>query len=179
MTVSTAEVDADPKAFRRAIARWATGVSVVTAHAAGTDYGLTVNSLTSVTLEPPLLLVSLNLAADTTPVVKESKAFGVSVLTSDQREVSEKFATTLQPKAKFEGISVHRGALGVALLDEALATFECRVEREMVVSDHALFVGRVVGAAEGASGNPLIFFRSQYAENDGSGGLRLSSRAGR
>ena len=165
------EPSVDPALFRSTIARWATGVAIVTAREGEVDLGLTVNSLTSIALDPPLLLVSLSTQADTTPVVARARAFGVSLLSADQRELSERFARPTPATPKFEGLAVHRGVTGAALLDEALATFECRVEAEHAHADHRLFVGRVVAAHPGREATPLIFYRSRYAPADGLPGL--------
>jgi 3-hydroxy-9,10-secoandrosta-1,3,5(10)-triene-9,17-dione monooxygenase reductase component len=164
--------------FRRTIAHWATGVAIVTAHEDGKDFGLTVNSLTSITLDPPLLLISLGLAADTTPVIRRTGRFGVSILTAGQRPLSERFAKMLDQKTKFDGVAVHRGQTASPLLDGAMATLECTVEREIPIADHVLLVGRVVTAAEGSDAVPLLFFRSHYVEGEGPHLLRFDTRTG-
>jgi 3-hydroxy-9,10-secoandrosta-1,3,5(10)-triene-9,17-dione monooxygenase reductase component len=161
----------DPALYRSSIARWVTGVAIVTARDGEADVGLTVNSLTSIALDPPLLLVSLSQEADTTPVVARVGAFGVSVLAVHQRALSERFARTLAAGEKFEGVPVHRGVTGAALIDGALATFECQVDSEHLHADHRLFVGRVVAARAGPDGPPLVFFRSRYAAADAIQGL--------
>ncbi|MCI4345089.1 MAG: flavin reductase family protein [Thermoplasmata archaeon] len=160
------EPSVDPALFRQAIARWATGVAIVTTREGDADFGLTVNSLTSIALEPPLLLVSLSTVADTTAVLARVGAFGVSLLAPEQRAVSERFARATPPGPKFEGLAVHRGLTGAALLDGALATFECRVEAVHAHSDHRLFVGRVVVAHLGRDAAPLLFYRSRYVPGD-------------
>jgi flavin reductase (DIM6/NTAB) family NADH-FMN oxidoreductase RutF len=168
------EPSVDPARFRQAIARWATGVSIVTAREGEADFGLTVNSLTSIALDPPLLLVSLSTLADTTAILARVGAFGVSLLSAEQRAISERFARPTPAPPKFEGLAVHRGVTGAALLDDALATFECRVEAEHAHADHRLFVGRVVAAHPGREAVPLIFYRSRYAPAEGLPGLAVS-----
>jgi flavin reductase (DIM6/NTAB) family NADH-FMN oxidoreductase RutF len=162
-----------PDAFRNAMSRWASSVAIVTGHHGNGDVGLTVNSLISVALQPPTLLVSLSETADSTPVIERSGTFGVSVLTAAQRPVSERFARAIPSEEKFRGLPVHRGTLGVALLDGALATFECRVERIVPVADHHLVVGHVVTVEIGGDDLPLTYFRSHYAEPTAPGSLRL------
>ena len=156
----------DSQSFRRAIARWATGVTIVTSYAHGRDTGLTVNGLVSVSLSPPVLLISLAHSADTTPVVHESRSFGVSLLSEKQRALSERFAQTLPPEEKFRGVRVHRGVTGAALLDGALAAFECRVRQEVDAEDHVLVLGEVIAQETGEAESPLLFYRSQYAGLD-------------
>jgi flavin reductase (DIM6/NTAB) family NADH-FMN oxidoreductase RutF len=155
---------ADPDAFRHLMARWATGVSVVTSRDGEHDSGLTVNALASVSLHPPSVVVSLMTAAETTPVVQRSRRFGVTVLAHDQRPLSERFARAVPSAEKFAGISVRRGETGVALFDGGLAWFECAVREELPSADHILFVGEVVHAEAGRDEAPLLFFRAGYAE---------------
>ena len=162
-----------PDAFRRLMARWATGVSVVTTRDGGADFGLTVNALLSVALRPPLLLVSLSEDADTTPAVDRSGIFGVSLLAADQRLISERFARAVPGPEKFRDLPVHRGPLGTALLDGALGALECRLVERHRVADHLLLVGEVVHAEAGPDAPPLLFYRSQYAAAPGPDRLTL------
>ncbi len=168
-----AERVADPAEFRRLMGRWATGVSVVTARAGATDFGLTVNAFLSVSLQPPLVLVSLTHDADTTPVILASGRFAVHLLAFDQRDLSERFASTAPPSEKFSGLPVHRGVSGLARPDGALATFDCRVRTSFPLTDHLLIVGEVEELETGRDATPLLFFRSAYGESDGSDRLRL------
>lgn len=154
----------DPARFRSVMARWPTGVSVVTARSGDADAGLTVNAFLSVALRPPTVLISLTADADTTPVVRASGAFVVNVLAHDQRELSERFARTIPPPEKFEGLHFHRDPAGAAVLDGATAALSCRVVEEHRVADHVLFVAEVVGVEPGRDVAPLLFFRSDYAE---------------
>lgn len=162
-----------PADFRSLMSRWATGVSVVTAHEAGTDAGMTVNGLLSVSLEPPSLLISLTRDADTTPVIERSGSFAASFLAAEQRAVSERFAKTLPSAEKFVGLPVHRGQTGAPLLDGALGSVECRVVSTTLAFDHALFLGEVVAVELGPDRTPLVFQHSGYAEPDPEGRLRL------
>lgn len=165
----------DGAAFRRLMGRWATGVSVVTARDAGQDAGLTVNALLSVSLDPPSLLVSLTHDADTTPLVLRSQLFAVNLLASDQRTLSERFASTAPPAEKFRGVPLHRGPSGLPLLDGALAGAECRVVSTTPAYDHLLILGEVVYQEVGREAAPLLFYRSGYAEPAGPDALRLPS----
>ena len=165
----------DPARFRAAMARWATGVAVLTARDAGTDAGLTVNALLSVSLAPPTLLASLATDADTLPVVERSGYFGVSFLAADMRPVSERFARTLPPAATFAGLAVHRGPHGTALIDGALAVLECRVVSRTPAFDHVLLLGEVVHEEAARDAPPLVYFRSGYAEPQGPDLLRLGA----
>jgi len=163
----------DGPTFRRTIARWATGVSVVTARDGEVVAGLTVNSLLSVSLEPPTLLVSLTNEADTTPVIERSRRFGVSLLSAAQQSLSERFARAVPPAEKFAGVPVHASPHGIPLLDGALATFECALERSIPAGDHHLLLGRVLAAENGPDALPLTFYRSRYGEPTGPETIRL------
>ncbi len=163
----------DPSRFRRLMARWATGVSVVTARENGRDRGLTVNAFLSVSLEPPRILVSIATDADAWPAIQRSRAFAVSVLAAGQRGISQRFASRASPEEKFAGIDLHRGATGVALLDGTLAVFECHVEQEISAGDHVLVLGSVVALEEGVDAPPLVFYRSGYATAEPNERLRL------
>lgn len=162
-----------PERFRAAMGRWVTGVSVVTAHDAGEDAGLTVNALLSVSLDPPTVLASLQHDVDTLPVLRRARAFGVGFLSTDQRELSRRFARAVPSSEKFRDVAVHRGVGGVPLLDGTLANLECRLLSETPLFDHRLVVGEVVRIEEGADGAPLVFFRGAYAEAEGDERLRL------
>jgi flavin reductase (DIM6/NTAB) family NADH-FMN oxidoreductase RutF len=164
---------ADPVQFRSLMARWATGVSVVTAAEKGVPYGLTVNAFLSVSLTPPTVLVSLSNDADTTPVIARTGRFAVNLLAHDQREISERFARTLSGPEKFAGLPVRSGLEGVPLLEGGLATFECRLARSVPVADHQLLLGEVESLTVGRDVAPLLFFRSHYGEADGPERLRL------
>ena len=171
MTDADSPVDATE--FRRLMARWATGVSVVTARDRATDAGLTVNAFLSVSLNPPSILVSLMRDVDTLPLIERTGQFAVSFLTAAQRPLSERFARMIPAAEKFEGVAVHRGPHGLALLDGTLGALECRVTSLTPAHDHVLALGEVVYQESGGEALPLVFFRSTYAEPEGSDRLRL------
>ena len=162
----------EPTRLRQVMARWPTGVSVVTARHQGRDYGMTVNAFLSVALDPPIILVSLSTAADTTPVVRADGRFAVSLLAAGQSALSERFARAVEPEAKFAGAPVARTPGGLARLEGALATLEARVRTELTVADHVLFFGDVTYADLGADGLPLVFHRRDYLVPEGTERLR-------
>ena len=175
MTPPRTVADVDPNEFRRAMARWPTGVSVVTARSDGEDSGLTVNAFLSVSLAPPTVLVSLSHDATTTPAVERSGRFAVNVLAGGQRELSERFARTVASEEKFRGVPVHRGLGDLPLLDGALAHLECRVRSAVDASDHRLFLGTVERVGPLGDGPPLLFYRSRYGEPGPDGAVRLGT----
>jgi len=164
---------ADRGAFRQLMARWATGVSVVTARDRDLDGGLTVNAFLSVSLNPPAVLVSLMRDVDTLPLIERSRRFAVSFLAADQRSLSDRFARTIPSAEKFQGVTIHRGSDGLALLDGTLGALECRVASLTPTYDHVLVVGEVVRQELGREAPPLLFYRSTYADAEGPDRLRV------
>jgi|SRR5580692_914128 flavin reductase (DIM6/NTAB) family NADH-FMN oxidoreductase RutF len=164
----------DGQAFRHAMGRWATGVSVVTTHADGLDAGLTVNAFLSISLHPPLVLVSLTRDATSTPLLDRSGRFAVNVLAADQRALSERFALAVPSPEKFQGVAFQRGLGEVPLLDGALARLECRVRSAEDVEDHRLFIGVVERLGPLRDAPPLLFYRAQYGVPASDGIVRLA-----
>jgi len=155
----------DPLDFRRAMGRFATGVTVVTTFAGAHDHAMTANALASVSLEPVLLVLSVEQDARWHEAVVESGIWGVSVLGAAARGVAEWLSTPGRPlHGHLDRIAHHRGArTGVALLDDALTTLECRTSDVHVAGDHSLMVGEVISVhtperAEAA----LVHFRGRY-----------------
>lgn len=163
----------DRTLFRATMARWATGVSVVTTRDGTADAGLTVNAFLSVSLQPPSVLVSLQDDVDTLPLLERSRVFAVNVLAADQRSVSERFARTVPAEEKFRELPFHRGATGAPLIDGTLGAIECRVLTITPAFDHRLVLGEVVELEAGHDGPPLLFFRAGYASTEGSDRLVL------
>ncbi|MDH4108423.1 MAG: flavin reductase family protein [Gammaproteobacteria bacterium] len=151
----------DPKKFRRSLGRFATGVTVATCTGAdGEPFGLTVNSFSSVSLEPPLVLWNIAKVSRSLEAFLEASHFGVNVLARDQRDLAAHFARSAT--GLFEGISFHRTGHGVPLLDSSLAWFECRSYQRHDCGDHYILVGEVI-AYDAADGDPLLFYRGDYA----------------
>jgi flavin reductase (DIM6/NTAB) family NADH-FMN oxidoreductase RutF len=153
----------DPRLLRQALGRFATGVTVITTRAPSGKYeGLTANSFSAVSLDPPLVLWSLRLAAPSLENFKESGHFVVNVLSTAQSEVSRHFATPRHDK--FEEIAFSEGIGGCPMLDESLAIFECRTESTIEGGDHIIFIGRV-SRAHYRDGEPLIFAAGRYGRH--------------
>ena len=156
--------------FRRAMAHFATGVTIVTTVLNDTFYGLTVNSFCSVSLNPILVLISIDKSTRTYPILLQSRVFGVNILTEQQRYLSERFARKATSEGRsFDDIKLHTGETGVPLFDEGLAYLECRVVNEYEGGDHVLLLGQVINLREnmeldapGQEASPLLFFRSRY-----------------
>ncbi len=148
----------DPLVFRQIIGNFASGVTVITAREQGTDYGLTASAVSSLTLEPPMLLVCINKNTGTQAAISRTRTFGVNILDEDQTDLAYQFA---KPQAdKFQGVDFSYGSLGVPLLTGALARIECRVAAEVEAGTHKVFLAEVE-QAEATTGSPLTYFRGK------------------
>ena len=132
------------------------GVSVVTVDAQGQRVGLTVATLVSLSLEPPLVGVAVARQAALHELLREARAFAVSLLAADQEWLAEHFARGVPPIGMWKGIAATDGVLGAPLIDGALGWLECRVADEVEAGTHTFFVGEVVAATEGDEGVPLV-----------------------
>ncbi|MGH9805053.1 MAG: flavin reductase family protein, partial [Candidatus Acidiferrales bacterium] len=140
------------------------GVTVITvARAAGAVHGMTANAFSSVSLEPPLVLVCVDHASDTHPLLRAARRFGVSVLREDQQAVARYFAEEekSQQGAEQLGIRYRTTARGTPLLDAALAQLDCALVSAYEAGDHTIFIGEVEEAAV-ASAAPLLFYGGDY-----------------
>lgn len=150
----------DPRHLRHALGRFATGVTVITTRTLdGKLEGLTANSFSAVSLDPPLVLWSLRQNAPSLQSFLNAGYFAVSVLAADQRDLSRHFATPAEDK--FASAAHGKGLGGCPVLQEALASFECSTEHTVVGGDHIIFIGRVHRATY-RDGEPLIFSAGQY-----------------
>lgn len=148
--------------FKRALGRWPSGVTVVTAELDGLPHGMTASSFTSVSLHPALISVCLDLSARTLLAVQRSKAFAVNVLERSQAAVSARFASAGPESLKFDGEPV-RGALGSPLLDGALVQLQCTVFAEFNAGDHVIVVGEV-RHVNVRDGQPLLYYAGHYGQ---------------
>lgn len=150
----------DPQELRRVMGHFATGVTVITTmDRSGNPFGLTANAFTSLSLDPPLVLVCIDKGVQCYPYFEESGLFAVNLLSENQEELSRRFAT--KGIEKFSGVKWHKGKQGVALLDGAIGHIECRIVNRYDGGDHTIYVGEVVRTS--ASGDrPLIFFKGKY-----------------
>lgn len=152
-----------PDEFRMLCGLWPTGVSVVTTRdGQGQPYGVTMNSVTSVSLEPPLLLICLTNDSETLAAMCKTGVFCINVLTSAQAELSRRFAHSRADK--FQDVPVHDGRLGLPVLDGALAALECRLEQVYPGGDHKIVVGELMhGVCYDEDAAPLVYFKGQYS----------------
>ena len=149
-----------PDDFRRVLGHFATGVTIVTTcDADQRPTGLTASAFSSVSLDPPLVLICVDHKSQSYPALREAGRFGINVLHLDHEPMSRRFASTRLDK--FEGVAFRMGGLGVPLIEGALAHIECRTVSAHVEGDHTIFVGRVESAQVG-EGEPLLYYRGRY-----------------
>lgn len=162
-----------PDQFRQVLGHLPTGVTIVTTlDADGRPTGLTASAVTSVSLAPPLILACVSQRAQSYPALAGAGRFAVNVLALGQEGLSRRFATSAPGAEKFDGVAHHPGALGLPLLDGALAQIECVTVHAYAGGDHTIFVGQVeaAGSSDRAAIEPLLYYRGQYRRLDGAGG---------
>ncbi len=149
-----------PAEFRHILGHFASGVTIITtSDSDDRPTGLTASAFTSVSLEPPLVLVCVDHKSQTYPFLLDRGRFAVNILSTEHMELSRRFASTRLDK--FDAVAHTRGPLGVPIIDGALAYLECTTVSTHVAGDHTIFVGRVESAGIG-SGEPLLYFRGRY-----------------
>jgi flavin reductase (DIM6/NTAB) family NADH-FMN oxidoreductase RutF len=139
---------------------------VVTVDAAGERLGLTVGSLVSLSLLPPLVGVSISRQAAMHELLREAGGFAASLLAGDQAEVAQHFARGVPPFAHWHGIATRAGAAGAPLLDGALGWLECRLADEHPAGDHTFFVGEALAVESGRAAPPLVYVGQRYVALD-------------
>jgi flavin reductase (DIM6/NTAB) family NADH-FMN oxidoreductase RutF len=155
----------DAGAFREAMGSFPTGVTVVTvASDDGSMHGITVNSFSSVSLDPVLVLVCLNETSRGVGLIERAGVFAVNVLSAGQQDVSRWFANRYRPagSAMFDGVPFERAATGCPVLVEATASFECRLRRSHRAGDHLIVLGEVAALVHRPQLEPLIFHAGSY-----------------
>jgi 4-hydroxyphenylacetate 3-hydroxylase, reductase component len=149
----------DARAFRRSLGQFATGIVVVTTVTNGLRSGVTANSFSSVSLDPPLVLWAIGKKSRSFTAFYDCKEFAVSVLSTNQIELSRQFSGN--GENKFDGVSVFTGNSQSILLEGALAHLECKMENTVDAGDHMLIIGRVTNYAT-YKGEPLLFTQGKY-----------------
>jgi flavin reductase (DIM6/NTAB) family NADH-FMN oxidoreductase RutF len=138
------------------------GVCVVSANVEGERVATTIGSLVSLSLEPPLVGISIGHELALHELLKTAGAFGISILRGDQAHVAQHFARGVPPLILWEGMAVKGGATGAPLLADALAWIECRLWQRYDAGDHSIFVGEVVAVDEGEPGPGLVYREHGY-----------------
>ena len=146
--------------FRLVLSHFATGVTIVTTCDADLrPTGLTASAFSSVSLDPPLVLICVDHKSQSYPTLREAGRFAINVLHHEHEPISRRFASTRLDK--FDGVAFRLGALGLPLIEGALAHLECQTVNAHVEGDHTIFVGRIESAQVG-DGEPLLYYRGRY-----------------
>ena len=143
--------------------RFATGVTVITAAFDGHLHGMTANAVTSLSLDPPMVLVCVAKTAHAHALLDRSRAFAVNILGAEQEGVSRLFAEAAPPEpGRLRGIGFALGRTGSPVLEDCVAYVECRVTEVVEGGDHSIFLGQVVAEGVVNDASPLIFVRGRY-----------------
>lgn len=152
----------DDDLFKSVLARFASGITIVTTRDAdGRDHGMTASAFSSLSLDPPLVLVCIANDATIAPVVAVASSFAVNILADSQEALSRRFAGKLDDR--FAGVGHSRGELGDAILDDVLAWMQCRIVARHPAGDHVVVIGAVDGAGA-RDARPLLYYRGGYAQ---------------
>ncbi len=146
---------------RRIMSRFATGVTVVTTRCGDRRWGMTANAILSLSLDPPLILVSIDRRNQMHSCISEGQCFAVNILTLAQRDISQRFAT--RGYKDFETVALTTAETGAPILEDALAYVDCRLVQVVPGGDHDLFIGEIV-AGDVGTGDPLIFYAGSYTQ---------------
>lgn len=148
--------------FKNALKLWASGVTVVTSKTEKHGLkGMTATSFSSVSVDPPQILVCINKSADTGDAVLEGKSFAINILKSDQQEISNQFAGGASQEERFANVEWHEGETGSPIIDDTLVSIECKVVQQVLAGTHWVVIGEVQ-ASKCRSGSPLLYYNSGY-----------------
>lgn len=150
--------------LRQVMRHWATGVAIVTASHQGKRHGMTVNSFTSVSLTPPLVLVCLAQTSQTHDLVLNAGTFGITLLTAEQQALSDRFAGRTEVSDRFAGLETFTLRTGAPLIAGGLAYLDCRVVQTHPAGTHTIVVGEVLAAMPGTDAPPLLYYNRRYRQ---------------
>ena len=153
----------DASQFKNALKLWASGVTVVTAQSEQGPKGMTATSFSSVSVDPPQILVCLNQSSETGAVVLNQQSFAVNILSSEQQTISNEFAGATNQEQRFEKVAWQAGDNGAPLLTEALVSLECKLVQEIKSGTHWIVIGEVQKSIC-RSGEPLLYYSGAYRE---------------
>ncbi|MEZ4859699.1 MAG: flavin reductase family protein [Caldilineaceae bacterium] len=155
----------EPQIFKNTMSRWASGVTVVTTKLGDERVGITASSFSSVSLEPPQILVCIARKLYTHQVITESGIFGVNILGATQLEWGMRFAGMIpELEDRFQGIETHEAVTGVPLLPGVLGWLDCKVRHAYDGGEHSIFVGEVMAGGFNEEVEPLLYFHRQWRQ---------------
>lgn len=153
----------DSNEFRTVMGHFATGVTIITTHdTKGAFLGLTANAFSSVSLDPPLVMVCVDKTAESHPALQASRVYNVNILTKEQEALSRNFAKSSDDK--FAGVAYHVAENGAPVLSDSVAHMVCSVRDCFNAGDHTIFLGEVKELQMDHEANPLIYFRGGYRD---------------
>lgn len=152
-----------PDEMRESMRLWTTGVAIFASQFEGNLHGMTVSSFTSISLEPPQVLASIQKDTRTYELMEKSGAFGVTILSQDQLELSERFAGRLgEDHQRFQDLDIEILVTGSPFIKGGLAYFDCRIVNRVDLPTHTVFFGEVIATRNGVAGSPLTYFDRTY-----------------
>ncbi|MGZ6346972.1 MAG: flavin reductase family protein [Anaerolineales bacterium] len=153
----------DPEQLRTAMRAWTSGVTVVTAAYSGEQHGMTVSSFTSISLDPPLIIISLQTASRTYQLVEKARTFGLTILSATDQDLSKRFAGRLPDQEhRLTDVEIETMVTGAPVLNTGLAQFDCRVTQSIPAGMNTIFIAEVVAARGDGTGQPLVYHNRQY-----------------
>ena len=151
----------DGEEFKKCLARWASGVTVVTSRAGEEIHGMTVSDFSGTSLNPPLVTVCCARESMTTHLIGRGDCFGVNVLAADQEDISNRFASKKYEMERFVGVEFDQAETGAPMLAGCLANLDCELVATHEAGDHLIYVGRIV-ASRTHNREPLIYWGGGY-----------------
>ena len=153
------------RGFRDAVGAFATGINVITTTSGDVKYGMTANAFSSVSLDPPLVLICIGRTSEGSEVIQRNGCFAVNVLSADQEPLSRFFASKDRPRGRdaFRGIDHYQAVSGSPLLEGAAACLDCRLHATHDAGDHLIFIGEVLALTVEPEAEPLLFHGGGYA----------------
>jgi len=150
--------------FKQTMRQWVSGVTIVSMQADDFAHGLTVSGFVGLSLEPPLVLISIGQELHSHTLLGKSRAFAVNFLRADQRDLSDKFAGRWGDVDRFSGVSWHAEETGSPVFDDCAAWMDCRVVSSYQAGDHTIYIGEVVAAGVNHSAAPLLYWDGDYRQ---------------
>lgn len=153
----------DPEQLRQSMRAWTSGIAIVTASHAEEQHGMTVSSFTSISLEPPLIMISVQTGSRTHKLASQANGFAVTILADDQQEISDRFAGRIpDAEDRLAGIETETLVTGAPFIKGGLAYLDCRVSQSIEVGTNTLFLAEVVSARGNGEGDPLVYHDRTY-----------------
>lgn len=166
MSTNHTDMNLDRDTFRNVVGHFTSGVTIITTRQDESNWGITASAFSSVSLEPPMVLVCVNKNTGTCHAISKAKTFGVNILQENQGDLARKFA---QPHTdKFQGTDFTYGELGVPLIEDVLAHFECDVVEEVTGGTHSVFLAEV-RRAQAYEKTPLAYYRGKFGRFEEAG----------